>query len=82
MLFYRGISCGWDPDRSLFTSGSQPRDGGSSMDCGPRLSGAILIGMMFVWHQLDTFANPTQAVSIQTWPGTVKNYTKQSYRSS
>ncbi|HEX3448101.1 MAG TPA: hypothetical protein VHS97_07585, partial [Isosphaeraceae bacterium] len=28
--------------------------------------GAILIGMMFVWHQSRTFANPTQAVSIQT----------------
>jgi ABC-type transport system involved in multi-copper enzyme maturation permease subunit len=28
--------------------------------------GAILIGMMFVWHQSRTFANPTQAVSFQT----------------
>jgi ABC-type transport system involved in multi-copper enzyme maturation permease subunit len=28
--------------------------------------GAILIGMMFVWHQSRTFANPTKAVSIQT----------------
>jgi ABC-type transport system involved in multi-copper enzyme maturation permease subunit len=28
--------------------------------------GAILIGMMLVWHQSRTFANPTQAVSIQT----------------
>ena len=28
--------------------------------------GVILIGMMFVWHQSQTFANPTQAISIQT----------------
>lgn len=44
--------------------------------------GAILIGMMAVWHNSSQFANPGQTVSIQTLRDMAKACTKRSYRSS